>query len=319
MYIVTGGAGFIGANLVEGLNRQGESDILVVDNLTKGDKFLNLRDLRYADFMDKTEFRQHLHGGYFRGRKIAAIFHQGACSDTMNYDGRYMMDNNFTYSKELFHFAIERNIPFVYASSAATYGNSPAFDEHPDNEKPLNVYGYSKLFFDQYVARLLPAIDSTVAGLRYFNVYGSREEHKGRMASMVTQLYNQIRTTHTAQLFEGSGGYENGGQRRDFIHVSDVVAVNLFLARSVKPIQGAFNVGTGQSRSFNAIVRTLFDQLGPGTLTYRPMPEGLLAKYQNFTEAAIGKLRKVGYDAPFQSLEEGIALLIHDQKRRGMV
>ncbi|MBF0455271.1 MAG: ADP-glyceromanno-heptose 6-epimerase [Magnetococcales bacterium] len=318
MYIVTGGAGFIGANIVAGLNQRGETDILVVDNLTKGDKFLNLRDLEYADFMDKTEFRTKLQAGAFRGKPITAIFHEGACSDTMEYDGKYMMDNNFTYSKELLHFALAQKSPFVYASSAATYGDSTVFVEHPDNENPLNVYGYSKLFFDRYVARLIPDMNSTVAGLRYFNVYGPREEHKGRMASMVYQLHDQIRQNGTATLFCGSGGYEDGGQRRDFIHVSDVVGVNLFLAHAATPVQGAFNVGTGKSRSFNAIVKTLFGLLGQGSLTYRSMPEGLLAKYQNFTEANIDKLRQTGYDRPFKSLEEGVALFVQDQKRRGM-
>ncbi|MBF0447955.1 MAG: ADP-glyceromanno-heptose 6-epimerase [Magnetococcales bacterium] len=319
MYIVTGGAGFIGANIVAGLNQQGETDILIVDNMTKGEKFLNLRDLEYADFMDKTEFRHALQAGRFSGKKIQAIFHEGACSDTMEYNGQYMMDNNFTYSKELFHFAVAAKAPFVYASSAATYGDRTLFVEHPDNENPLNVYGYSKLFFDRYVARFLPEIKTTVAGLRYFNVYGPREEHKGRMASMVYQLHDKIRKTGQAQLFCGSGGYEDGGQRRDFIHVSDVVDVNLFLARSATPIQGAFNVGTGKSRSFNAIVKVLFSILGPGELTYRPMPEILKDKYQNFTEANIEKLRQTGYDKPFKSLEEGIATFVKDQERRGMV
>ncbi len=294
-------------------------DILVVDNMTKGEKFLNLRDLNYADFMDKAEFRENLKAGLFKNEKIEAIFHEGACSDTMEYNGKYMMDNNFTYSKELFHFAVDKKAPFVYASSAATYGDSTVFVEHPDNENPLNVYGYSKLFFDQYVARFLPKIDSTVAGLRYFNVYGPREEHKGRMASMVYQLHDQIRKTGTAQLFQGSGGYEDGGQRRDFIHVSDVVDVNLFLAEAKNPIHGAFNVGTGKSRSFNAIVNTLFNILGQGALTYRAMPDGLLEKYQNFTEADITSLRNTGYNKPFKSLEDGIATFVADQERRGMV
>ncbi len=319
MYIVTGGAGFIGANIVEGLNKRGDTDILVVDNMTKGDKFLNLRDLEYSDFMDKTEFREKLQDGRFKDKQITAIFHQGACSDTMEYNGKYMMDNNFTYSKELFRYAVLQNVPFIYASSAATYGDSTIFVEHPDNENPLNVYGYSKLFFDRYVARLLPKIETTVAGLRYFNVYGPREEHKGRMASMVYQLHDQIRNSGKAKLFRGTGGYEDGGQRRDFIHVSDVVDVNLFLADSQTPIKGAFNVGTGKSRSFNAIVQTLFKILGDGKLNYVPMPEGLEAKYQNFTEAEISKLRMAGYDKPFLSLEDGVAKFVQDQERRGMV
>ena len=315
MYIVTGGAGFIGANIVEGLNLRGDTNILVVDNLTKGDKFLNIRDLSIADFRDKEVFREQVNRGVFRHTPIKAIFHQGACSDTMEYDGRYMMDNNFTYSKELLHFAIKRKIPFVYASSAAVYGASTLFTEHPDHERPLNVYGYSKLLFDRYVTQLRPQIKSTVAGLRYFNVYGPRENHKGRMASMVYQLYQQLLTTGVAQLFEGSGGYDHGAQRRDFISVGDAVQVNLFLAEQ-KQIQGAFNVGTGQSRSFNAIARHLCKQLGKGEIRYKPMPETLAKKYQNFTEADIFRLRNAGFTQPFTSLEKGIDTFMQTEKKR---
>ncbi|MBF0401869.1 MAG: ADP-glyceromanno-heptose 6-epimerase [Magnetococcales bacterium] len=314
MYIVTGGAGFIGSNIVAGLNQQGKTDILVVDNLLKGDKFLNIRDLQIADFMDKTEFRNHLHKGSFQHVNLDAIFHQGACSDTMEYDGRYMMDNNFTYSKELLHFALERAIPFVYASSAAVYGASSTFDEQPDYEKPLNVYGYSKLLFDRYVAQCRPS--STVVGLRYFNVYGPREQHKGRMASMVYQLYQQLLTSGVAQLFEGSGGYGNGEQRRDFISVGDVVQVNLWLAQQ-QGIQGACNVGTGQSRSFNDIARHLCARLGRGEIRYKPMPEGLAKKYQNFTEANVTRLRSLGFVQPFTSLEAGVDAFLDAEQTVG--
>ncbi|MEO5339205.1 MAG: ADP-glyceromanno-heptose 6-epimerase [Magnetococcus sp. MYC-9] len=305
MYIVTGGAGFIGANIVAGLNQQGERQILVVDNLLKGDKFLNLRDLEIADYMDKGEFRDRLRRGALPELPIRAIFHQGACSDTMEADGRYMMDNNYTYSKELLQLALQRAIPFIYASSAAVYGASQTFVEDPRHEKPLNVYGYSKLLFDRHVEQLRPRIQSTVVGLRYFNVYGPREQHKGRMASMVYQLCQQLRTTGVAQLFEGSGGYGHGEQRRDFICVGDVVQVNLFLAQQLG-IQGVCNVGTGQSRSFNAIARHLCQRLGRGEIRYKPMPEGLDKKYQNFTEADVGRLRGLGFDRPFTPLEEGV-------------
>ncbi|MBF0270775.1 MAG: ADP-glyceromanno-heptose 6-epimerase [Magnetococcales bacterium] len=309
MYIVTGGAGFIGANIVATLNRRGDSNILVVDDLKQGDKFLNLRDLEIADYLDLTEFREHLRAGRFRNARVRAIFHQGACSDTMEYDGRYMMDNNFTYSKELFHFALEQNTPFIYASSAATYGASVTFAEHPDNEKPLNVYGYSKLLFDRYVQRLIPRTTTAVAGLRYFNVYGPREDHKGRMASMIHQMHHQLLTHGVVKLFTGSGGYGDGEQRRDFVHVADAVKVNLFLADSGN-IQGIFNVGTGKSRSFNDVARSLIDTLGQGRIEYVPMPDVLKTKYQNFTEADITHLRAVGYDAPFDSLEEGIQTFV---------
>ncbi|MBF0178004.1 MAG: ADP-glyceromanno-heptose 6-epimerase [Magnetococcales bacterium] len=305
MYIVTGGAGFIGANIVEGLNLRGESDILVVDNLEKSAKFHNLVDLEFADFLDKRDFRDQIEKGRFDHARIRGIFHQGACSDTMEYDGRYMMDNNFAYSKLLFHFAVEREIPFVYASSAATYGNGTRFTEERSSEDPLNIYGYSKLLFDRYVERRLADVESTVAGLRYFNVYGPREEHKGRMASMVYQSYRQLRDDHVTWLFQGTGGYGDGEQRRDFIYVRDVVDVNLFLADGV-PVQGTFNVGTGQSSSFNEIVHTLIDIMGQGELKYKPMPDGLREKYQNFTEADITRLRRAGYDKPFTSLREGL-------------
>ncbi|MBF0098717.1 MAG: ADP-glyceromanno-heptose 6-epimerase [Magnetococcales bacterium] len=313
MYIVTGGAGFIGSNIVAGLNLQGHRQILVVDNLTKGDKFLNLRDLDIADFMDKTEFRDHVRKGYFQDKGIKAIFHQGACSDTMEYDGRYMLDNNFTYSKELLHLALEKNIPLIYASSAAVYGASTTFREHPDNEKPLNVYGYSKLLFDRHVEQLRPQIHSTVVGLRYFNVYGPREQHKGRMASMVYQLYYQLLNTGVAQLFAGSGGYGDGEQRRDFISVGDVVRINLALARK-HDLQGVCNVGTGASRSFNDIARHLCHLLGKGSIHYKTMPEGLAKKYQNFTEADVSQLRTLGLAEPFTPLEAGIEAFVRSEQ-----
>ncbi|MBF0418088.1 MAG: ADP-glyceromanno-heptose 6-epimerase [Magnetococcales bacterium] len=315
MYIVTGGAGFIGANLVASLNRRGDTNILVVDDLKQGEKFLNLRDLEIADYMDLHEFRDLLRSGRLRNTRIRAIFHQGACSDTMEYNGQYMMDNNYTYSKELLHFAMEQSTPFIYASSAATYGGSTVFAEHPDNEKPLNVYGYSKLLFDQYVQRYFPRCTSAVAGLRYFNVYGPREDHKGRMASMIHQMYHQIMQAGVVKLFTGSGGYGDGEQRRDFIHVEDVVKVNLFLADSGS-VQGIFNVGTGKSRAFNDVARTLIGSLGRGEIQYVPMPEVLKEKYQSFTEADITRLRAVGYDAPFHPLEEGIEAFVTARMQR---
>ncbi|MBF0428760.1 MAG: ADP-glyceromanno-heptose 6-epimerase [Magnetococcales bacterium] len=314
MYIVTGGAGFIGANIVANLNRRGDSSILVVDDLQQGDKFLNLSHLDIADYMDLTEFREHLRSGRFRNTRVRAIFHQGACSDTMEYNGRYMMDNNFTYSKELFHFAMERNVPFIYASSAATYGGSQTFVEHPDNEHPLNVYGYSKLLFDRYVQQHISRTNITVAGLRYFNVYGPLEDHKGRMASMIHQLHAQLRTTGVAKLFTGSGGYGDGEQRRDFIHVEDVVKINLFFADSGHG-QGIFNVGTGKSRSFNDVAQILIKNLQGGEIRYLPMPETLREKYQSFTEADISRLRAIGYDSPFHSLEEGIESFVRAKEQ----
>jgi ADP-L-glycero-D-manno-heptose 6-epimerase len=306
MHIVTGAAGFVGSNVVRALNDRGVTEILAVDDLSQGDKFLNLRDCKIADYMDRAEFREFLRRGA-PGVAPAAILHQGACADTTESDGRYMLDNNFTFSKELLHWALGQRAPFVYASSASVYGDNRHCSETPDCENPLNVYAYSKLLFDQYVRRLPPP-SSTVVGLRYFNVYGPREGQKGRMASMVWQLLRQLESTGEARLFEGTDGYGDGEQRRDFVFVGDVVAVNLFFAEG-SPKVGVFNVGTGVSRSFNDIARTIIGLLGRGEIRYIPMPESLKAKYQSFTQSDITRLRAAGYERPFTTLEEGIRSL----------
>jgi ADP-L-glycero-D-manno-heptose 6-epimerase len=224
-----------------------------------------------------------------------------------------MLDNNFTYSKELLHWALDRRVPLVYASSASVYGSSRHCAETPDHEGALNVYAYSKLLFDNYVRRLIPQISSTVVGLRYFNVYGPREAHKGRMASMVWQLYRQLKTTGVARLFEGTDGFAAGEQRRDFVYVGDAVAVNLYFATAA-PKQGTFNVGTGTSRSFNDIARILIGLLGRGEIQYIPFPDSLRGKYQSFTESDITRLRAAGYDRAATSLEEGIRQLTEQSR-----
>lgn len=308
MYIVTGGVGFIGSNIVKGLNDMGVTDILVVDNMQNSVKFHNISDLQLADYMGKDDFVEAIKNNEIDG-KIEAIFHQGACSDTMEYDGRYMMSNNYEYSKRLFHFAVRHNIPFVYASSASVYGANTTFKEEPAFESPLNIYGFSKLLFDRYVQRFMPTITSTVVGLRYFNVYGPREQHKGRMASMVHQIYNQLLETGKVSLFQGSGGYGDGEQRRDFISVHDVVSVNLHFAQG--PVsKGIFNVGTGECRSFNDIAQAFIERMRKGNIEYRPIPASLIDKYQSFTKADITRLRQAGYDKEMTSLEGGIAAFL---------
>ena len=310
MQIVTGAAGFVGSNLVRALNDRGIRDVLAVDNLTHGDKFRNLADCQLADYLDHAEFRDLIRRGAFNP-KVEALFHQGACADTTESDGRYMMDNNYAFSKELLHWSLERRAPFVYASSASVYGLSRVCAEDPESEGPLNVYAFSKLQFDRYV-RALPEPASTVVGLRYFNVYGPREGHKGRMASMVWQLYQQLKNDGVARLFEGTDGFEPGEQRRDFVAVGDVVAVNRFFAEGPTR-RGVFNVGTGEARGFNAIARILIDRLGRGEIRYVPFPDSLRGKYQSFTQADVTRLRAAGYDRPFATLEEGIdAMIAHD-------
>lgn len=305
MYIVTGAAGFIGSEIVKGLNEKGVTDILAVDDLTVGQKIINLNDCIISDYMDVDEFLDAMETKSL-GKNIQAILHQGACSNTMEYDGRYMMETNFSYSKKVLNFALQNRVPLVYASSASVYGNNTQFKEEPDNEQPINTYAYSKYAFDQHVRSRMNDIKTTVVGLRYFNVYGPRETLKGKMSSMVYQLYMQLRDTGVARLFEGTEGFGHGEQRRDFVFVGDVVDVNLFFANcGVK--KGIFNVGTGQSRSFNDIANTIIALKGKGKIEYIPFNESLKGKYQSFTEADITALREAGFNDQFTSLEDGIA------------
>jgi ADP-L-glycero-D-manno-heptose 6-epimerase len=321
MYIVvTGAAGFIGSNLVKALNARGETNIIAVDNLTHGDKFRNLADCEIADYLDKEEFLHSLIDGAFDDA-LAAILHQGACSSTTESDGRYMMRNNYRYSVSLYEHCQSESVPLIYASSASVYGAGPSYTEGREHERPLNVYGYSKFLFDQFVRRNWPERSAQVVGLRYFNVYGAREQHKGRMASVAFHFFNQYRSVGKVKLFSGSGGYGNGEQLRDFISVEDAVKVNLYFLDHPDR-SGIFNTGTGQAQTFNEVAvatvnacraaagaapLTLADMQAQGIIEYIPFPGELQGKYQSYTQADLMLLSKSGYAEPFLSVEQGVA------------
>lgn len=319
-YIVTGAAGFIGANLVKGLNDRGITDIIAVDNMKKADKFKNLVDCEIADYLDKEDFLDLILDGAFEG-DVAAIFHEGACSDTMETDGRYMMENNYRYTVSLLDYCQNENVPLLYASSASVYGGGTVFSESREHEGPLNVYGYSKFLFDQYVRRMWQHKTSQIVGFRYFNVYGPREQHKGRMASVAFHFFNQYQAEGKVKLFEGCDGYGNGEQSRDFVFIDDVVKVNMhFLDHPEK--SGIFNLGTGRAQPFNDVATStvnacraldgkpalsLADMVLQGVLEYVDFPEALKGKYQSYTRADISALRAAGYKAEFATVEEGVA------------
>ena len=318
-YVVTGAAGFIGSNLVRALNARGETDIIAVDNLTRADKFRNLAGCEIADFVDKRDFVVQLTSGHFED-SIEAVLHQGACSDTMETDGRYMMENNYRYSLALLDYCEQEEVPLLYASSASVYGAGKVFREERGCEAPLNIYGYSKFLFDQVVRRRLPDSGSQVAGFRYFNVYGPNEAHKGRMASVAWHFFNQFQNDRRVKLFQGTENYADGEQRRDFVSIEDVVKVNMhFLDHA--DLSGIFNLGTGRAQSFNDVavstINACLHANGEAALNlaqmreqnlveYIAFPDALKGKYQSFTEADLGALRHAGYDEPFATVEEGV-------------
>jgi ADP-L-glycero-D-manno-heptose 6-epimerase len=321
--VVTGAAGFIGSNIIQGLNARGITDIVAVDDLTQGDKFRNLVDLAIGDYVDAAEFYQAFARGAF-GR-VEAVFHEGACSDTMEHNGKFMMANNYATSLQLFEAAQAQNTRLLYASSAATYGGSSVFAEDPAHETPLNVYGYSKLLFDQKMRRLLGTrferANSQVVGFRYFNVYGPREQHKGRMASVAFHQFHQFQADGRVKLFGEYGGYAAGEQMRDFVYVDDVVAVNLWFFDHPQR-SGLFNLGSGRAQPFNdvacAVVNSaraaqglshldLSAMVAQGLIEYIPFPDALRGKYQCFTQADLGALRTSGCDHVFADVAQGVA------------
>ncbi len=298
MIIVTGGAGFIGSNIVKGLNDKGHKDILIVDNLAETQKYLNLNRLHFSDYVDKNDFLKRLP----ELNNVEAIIHQGACSATTELDANYLIRNNYEYSKTLLHYSLDKKIPFIYASSASVYGNGEkGFTEEPEYEYPLNGYAFSKFIFDNYVRQNVNfEKDSTVAGLRYFNVYGYQENHKGSMASVPFHFFNQANKNGEIKVFEGSDKF-----LRDFIFIEDVVRVVLFFLETGK--SGIFNCGTGNERSFLDMAKVFVEQYGNCKINTIPFPEHLKGKYQAFTKANTDKLRNAGYKNNFLSLEEGMA------------
>lgn len=305
MIIVTGAAGFIGSNIVAGLNARGQRDILVVDDLSSGHKCLNLSDLDFSDYLEYDDLLARVERGEELG-DIEAVFHQGACSDTTEWDGRYVMNRNYRYSKSLHDWCVARSVPFIYASSASVYGMGPDFVEKREAERPLNMYAFSKFAFDQHVRATRSDTRSQVAGLRYFNVYGPREQHKGRMASVARHFSQQVAETGECRLFAGSDGYGDGEQRRDFIHVGDCVAVNLWLLDHPE-VSGIFNCGTGRSQTFNDVADAVIDWHGRGSKRYIDFPESLVGRYQSFTQADMSALRAAGYQARFRDVQQGVA------------
>ena len=316
--VVTGAAGMIGSNLVHGLNAIGVDDVIAVDDLSDGSKYRNLAGARLSDYFDKDDF----YGRFVRREfgRVDVVLHQGACSDTMEQNGRFMLESNYRCSRDLLDACQAQGTRLLYASSAAIYGGSATFREQAEFEKPLNVYGYSKLLFDNVVRSRLGSTALQVAGFRYFNVYGPREQHKGRMASVAFHNYGQFRESGTVRLFGEYGGYRAGEQQRDFVYVDDVVSVNLWFLEHPDR-SGVFNLGTGRAQAFNEVARATVNACralqGEEALSLEPLvakkliqyvdfPAALVGKYQCHTQADLGALRATGCDLKFVDVATGV-------------
>ncbi|MBQ9682822.1 MAG: ADP-glyceromanno-heptose 6-epimerase [Neisseriaceae bacterium] len=331
-YIVTGAAGFIGSNIVKALNEKGIRKIIAVDDLTDGTKIANLSDCDILDYWDKNEFMNAIICQHqFSFKNIHAVFHEGACSDTMEHNGVFMMSNNYRYTHDLFLWCQENKIPLLYASSAAVYGGGSVFKEERQYEKPLNVYGYSKFLFDQVLRRYMKkGLKSQTVGFRYFNVYGINEQHKGRMASVAFHHFNQYQKDGFVTLFGEYDGYAHGEQKRDFVSVEDVVKVNLYFLEHPE-ISGIFNLGTGHAQSFNDLAvatvnacraaenkppLSLSELVEQKIIRYIDFPDALKGKYQSFTQADLTQLKNAGYQEAFFNVEEGVSRYIRELLKR---
>lgn len=309
MIVVTGGAGFIGSALIWRLNQLGYEDIIVVDEFGENDKWRNLNGLSYADVFDKEDFGHMVGSDFLKNFQIETVFHLGACSATTEKNFDYLMRNNYEYSKFLCEKSLENDIRFIYASSAATYGDGANGYEDDESKlhllRPLNAYGYSKHMFDLW-ARKSRVLDKIV-GLKYFNVYGPDEYHKGEMRSVVNKCFHQIKETGKARLFKsGNPEYKDGEQRRDFLYVKDAVDMTLFF-RENKIVSGIYNIGTGEANTFNELVKPIFSALNvPESIEYFDMPEILQSKYQYYTKADIKKLRDAGYINKVTDIKEAV-------------
>jgi ADP-L-glycero-D-manno-heptose 6-epimerase len=305
MIVVTGGAGFIGSRLVKALNARGHKNILVVDDLSQGAKFSNLVDCHIADYCDKQDFLQQIKQSANFAEPIEVIFHQGACSDTMEWDGVFMMQNNYEYSKALLHYCVAHALPLIYASSAAVYGCTDNFSEQAAQLRPLNLYGYSKLLFDHYVQGLLDSADSQIVGLRYFNVYGPGEDHKGKMMSVVRHFINQLHAENKITIFSDIPNCAPGAQQRDFIFIDDVVKLNLWLWDNPQ-VSGIYNAGTGVATDFQQIAQSLIELHGSGEICYQPIAQHLREHYQIFTQANLQHATRSGLPTASTNIQQGI-------------